>query len=75
VTAVMVPDDPTPTSTREGILEQFDMSLGAGLALPARCFGSDTWEASAISCWPVLSGVEMGLPRRRAAQGRRRQRR
>jgi alanine-glyoxylate transaminase/serine-glyoxylate transaminase/serine-pyruvate transaminase len=63
VTAVMVPDGSSADRVREGILERFDMSLGAGLGkLAGKVFRiGHLGSFNDLMLAGTLSGVEMGL--------------
>ncbi|GAB3677457.1 pyridoxal-phosphate-dependent aminotransferase family protein [Salinisphaera aquimarina] len=65
LTAVLVPDDVDPDALRRLILEDFDMSLGAGLSkLAGRAFRiGHLGDFNDLTLAGTLSGVEMGLQR------------
>ncbi|MES1924549.1 aminotransferase class V-fold PLP-dependent enzyme [Salinisphaera sp. T31B1] len=65
LTAVLVPDDVDPDALRRLILDDFDMSLGAGLSkLKGRAFRiGHLGDFNDLTLAGTLSGVEMGLKR------------
>ena len=65
LTAVLVPDSVDPDALRRTILENFDMSLGAGLSkLKGKAFRiGHLGDFNDLTLAGTLSGVEMGLKR------------
>lgn len=65
LTAVLVPDDVDPDALRALILEDFDISLGAGLSkLAGRAFRiGHLGDFNDLMLAGTLSGIEMGLAR------------